>query len=72
VERDDGVNREGLHYRAGWVEALQAFGVQVNIEAARAKSKEMAGLQLASQIAQRMFKAMLDKMKSHKEPESAE
>jgi hypothetical protein len=60
---DDGVNRDGLDYRAGWCEALRALAAQINMEVVRAKKKELPGLETAMQIAQRMYQAMLDKMR---------
>jgi hypothetical protein len=59
----DGVSREGLDYRAGWCEALRALAAQINVEVVRAKKKELPGLETAMQIAQRMYQAMLDKMR---------
>jgi hypothetical protein len=61
--KDDGVNREGLNYRAGWVEALRALAQRINVEAVRAKKNQIPGLELASQISKEMFEAMLDKMR---------
>jgi hypothetical protein len=62
---DDGVNREGLDYRAGWVEGLRAFGqrLQIEIGAARAKPREHPGLETARRLAKEMYEAMLAKMK---------
>jgi len=61
--QDDGVNREGLDYRAGWAEALKAFGATIQVEGIRAKKSQVAGLGLACEIASRMYKQMLDKMR---------
>jgi hypothetical protein len=63
-EKSDGVNREGLDYRAGWLEALRAFGTQLQIARARARKGEIAGLEAASRVAQQMHQTMVEKMKS--------
>jgi hypothetical protein len=60
---NDGVNREGLDYRAGWCEALRALAAQINVEVVRAKKTELPGLETAHQIAHQMYQAMLDKMR---------
>jgi hypothetical protein len=62
--KGDGINREGLAYRAGWVEALRAFGQQIQIYGVRAKKNEVAGLTAASLKAKEMYDAMLAKMKA--------
>lgn len=64
----DNVNREGLDYRAGWCEALLAFARRLQVEGARAKKSEMAGLELASRIGQQMHAAMLEKMRGTPAP----
>ncbi len=57
------VNREGLDYRAGYVEALIAFSQQLSILSVRAKKGEIAGLAAAIGIAKALHAAMLDKMR---------
>lgn len=42
---DDGVNRDGLDYRAGYVEGIMAFLTRLKIEAVRAKPEDHAMLQ---------------------------
>ncbi len=64
VEREDGVNENGLDYRAGWCEALKAVANAINISAIRASKKEIPGLEAALNISREMFKAMVEKMKS--------
>lgn len=61
--KDDGVNRGGLDYRAGYCEALQALGVQINVAALRAKPAEGKGLERAFNLAKAMREDMLAKMK---------
>jgi hypothetical protein len=63
MREGDVVNREGLDYRAGWVEALRAFGQRLMIEGTRAKRNQVAGLEEASRIARDMHQEMVDKMK---------
>jgi hypothetical protein len=59
----DGVNREGLDFRAGWVEALRAFGTKLGVAGLRAKKGEHAGMDAASNIAKQMHDDMLAKMR---------
>lgn len=61
---DDGINRIGLDYRAGWCEALRNLGQRLQIAGLRATKKTAPGLEEASQLAAQMYKEMIDKMKS--------
>lgn len=63
-----GPNREGLDYRAGWVEALRAFGVSLQMQGLRAKRNEVAGMEKAAQIAKGMYDAMIATMSGKAEP----
>ncbi len=63
TEEDDGVNREGLDYRAGWCEALQAFAQRLQVECMRAKKADARGLELAGRIAGQLFESMIGKMR---------
>jgi hypothetical protein len=65
-EKKDGVNRTGLDYRAGWCEALVAFGRRLQIEGARGKRGEVAGMEAASKIAAKMYQDMIAAMKATK------
>jgi hypothetical protein len=61
--KSDGVNREGLDYRAGWIEALVALSHTLNVEALRAKPSNVRGLQTALTVAKKQYEAMIAKMK---------
>lgn len=63
-ERDDGVERDKLDYRAGWVEGLKALAQRLSVEAMRANKRQIPGLEVAQEIAVSMYKAMLDKMRA--------
>jgi hypothetical protein len=58
-----GVVRDGLDYRAGWVEGLAELARQINIASIRAKPKEATGLERAFNIAKAMRDDMIAKMK---------
>jgi hypothetical protein len=60
---EDGVNRDGLHYRAGYVEGLRALAQRVGVESVRAARGEAKGLEKAHAIAREMYLAMIVKMK---------
>lgn len=60
---DDGVNRSGLDYRAGYAEALRALAQRVGVESVRAAKGELRGLEKAHTIAREMYAAMLAQMK---------
>ena len=64
AEKGDGVNRNGLDYRAGWCEAMRALGTRLQVEGMRAKRGEVAGLTIASRIGKEMYDAMLAKVGS--------
>mgnify|MGYP001592312186 FL=1 len=61
-ERDDGVKRNGLDFRAGWVEALGAFLQRLQMESARCKKGERAGMETCHGIALKMRQDMIAKM----------
>lgn len=63
TERSDGVNETSLDYRAGWCEALKALTLALQINGARCKRSEIAGLQLACGLANESYRAMLAKMR---------
>lgn len=63
VEEDDGVKRDGLDYRAGFIEGVNAFLQQLQIASIRAKSKEVPGLEASHKIALEVRKVMIEKMK---------
>ncbi len=62
----DGVNRAGLDYRAGYVEALGAALTSLQVMAMRATKKESAGLESAHVLVRGLRAAMIEKMKSGK------
>lgn len=61
---DDGVQRDKLDYRAGYVEGLAKAlrGIQVN--GMRAKKSEVAGLEIARQLVLNLREAMIEKMRA--------
>lgn len=63
VKEDDGVKRDGLDYRAGYVEALASFLQLLQLKSLRCKRGEAAGLTLCHGVALDLRKAMLEKMK---------
>lgn len=65
---DDGVNRNGLDYRAGYVEGLIAFMQQLQIASVRARRSEIAGMESARLIANGLRNDMLDKMRNPAPP----
>lgn len=62
-KRGDGVNCEGLDFRAGWVEALAAFSQRIQIEGMRGSKRENAGMDKALGIARDMYNVMIAKIK---------
>jgi hypothetical protein len=60
----DKVNRDGLDYRAGYVEALNAFMTSLQYASLRAKRGEMLGMEAARQLALTLRNKMLEKMKA--------
>ena len=63
AKRDDGVNRNGLDYRAGYVEGLAAFLNRMMGLARGAKQKESEGMQKSFDLAKQLREEMLDKMR---------
>lgn len=63
-ERDDGVQRDKLDYRAGYCEGIAAVLNAINVAALRAKKNEPPGLELAHGIALKLRQDMLAKMSS--------
>ena len=62
-EREDGVNREGLDYRAGYVEALGVLLTNLQLQAIRCAKKEEPGLRAAFDTVKNVRAAMIQKMK---------
>lgn len=62
-KKDDGVQRDRLDYRAGFVEGLEAFLLRLQVASIRAKKTEFAGMEVARQLAVEIRKGMLDKMR---------
>lgn len=64
-EKEDGVNREGLDYRAGYVEGLSALLTNLRLQALRCKKRESSYLEAAFETVQNVRKAMIQKMKGN-------
>lgn len=64
TERDDGVNETGLDYRAGYIEALKALQVRLNVEGLRTARKNIPGMDEAMKLSREMIAGMVVKMKS--------
>jgi len=62
-EKDDGVNRTGLDYRAGYIEALNALLQNLQLQGVRCKKGEVAGLESARSAALGLRSMMIAKMK---------
>lgn len=61
--KDDGVNREGLDYRAGWVEGLTALLRSLQVDSVRMIKKSHApGLERAFEITKTVREEMIQKM----------
>lgn len=60
---DDGVNRTGLDYRAGWVEACNAILQALQVESIRARKGALTGLDIARGHALAHRKVVIDLMR---------
>ena len=61
---DDGVQRDKLDYRAGYVEGLQAAIQAIQVSGLRATKKEVAGLEKALALCQELRRQTIEKMRS--------
>lgn len=61
-EKGDSVNREGLDYRAGYVEALGVLLTNLQLQAIRCKKNEETGLWVAFDMVKNVRAAMIQKM----------
>ena len=62
-KQGDGVNREGLDYRVGWVEALTKLARRLQLDSLRAKKNHLPGMKAAANVVKEMYQQMLAKMK---------
>jgi hypothetical protein len=62
-QQDDGVQRDKLDYRAGYIEGLRAAMQAIKVNGIRAKRSEVAGLDAALTICRNLRAAMIQKMK---------
>lgn len=67
TNKEDGVNREGLDYRAGYCEGLSHFLRVLNISALRATKKTEPGIRESFEEAKKLREAMLEKMRAKPE-----